>query len=691
MIASEFGGESIWVLDVAPDWEEGVACGVSVVAAVDAGLTNRENRRGFSRMLRLRTEFQLTARGEAARRVHAGLMGMGSEPVVMPFWPGAVRWSARVTMAVGGGLYVVFKEGFSQFEIYEAGAEPGWPAGEDMVAPALWGRLESREVEWLGPDVLVWQVRHVEASLAAWAIVPAAAVFEAGPAPSAAAVYVTAPRLFPFEVNFGPGVGEDFTLAILRQPIGFGRGVQETLYPQAVAREQGAEYFFGSAAEVGRLLRFFEEHAAGKGFWIADWVSGVVLAEPAAADDTVLEVWDTAGVSIGDWVGFASPDRGVFGTGRIVDKGEFTVELEDEVGVELGEGVLVCRLLLVRFEGAGIEVQWRCNDYAECRLRVRELAQEYNEAADEVLGVSQGQLGTRVFLYEFSRGLNGVLYYDRFTSFEGDLGYSSFTWGAGKITHGELRGGIYLERDEVEVTAGVVDGHPLVLQATLRLESPLRLRIYQGVTADGASVTGVTTVFSGEVVSASVKGGIIKARAVMGSGLFERKVPRFMFQRGCNHALFSVGCGLLAANWKFTGTMFNVGSAGYPFEFVVHSLARVSGPGPTFFANWFAGGWLELGAGLSWQRRGILLSSNVVAGAVTLTLERDPSPYPVVGDGVVIYPGCDLTMEACKGYDATRNAGGKFDNFVNFGGHPWMPIANPTLATSKARSGGGKK
>jgi hypothetical protein len=71
-----------------------------------------------------------------------------------------------------------------------------------------------------------------------------------------------------------------------------------------------------------------------------------------------------------------------------------------------------------------------------------------------------------------------------------------------------------------------------------------------------------------------------------------------------------------------------------------------------------------------------------VAGVVTVTLDRDPDPWPEIGDGVVLYPGCDLSPATCKA---------KFDNYVNFIGHPFMPIANPSAVIASKPAGGGKK
>ena len=207
----------------------------------------------------------------------------------------------------------------------------------------------------------------------------------------------------------------------------------------------------------------------------------------------------------------------------------------------------------------------------------------------------------------------------------------------------------------------------------------------------GLTVLSNEVAFRGEIVRASVRGRIITARCAAGGSLFDRQVPRFRIQTGCNHTLFDVGCGLSKAEWKFVAKVGDPGAPGYPFEFELTDVARVSGPAPTFFEHWFAGGWIEFGTGASWCRRPILRSSGVSGGTVTVTLSRDPDPFPATGDDVVLYPGCDGRDVTCKAHHAATNPQGKFDNWLNFGGHPFVPVANPSLVKVSESVGGGKK
>lgn len=207
----------------------------------------------------------------------------------------------------------------------------------------------------------------------------------------------------------------------------------------------------------------------------------------------------------------------------------------------------------------------------------------------------------------------------------------------------------------------------------------------------GLTVLSDEVLFVGEVVQVAVKGRVLRGRCLAGGSLFDRSVPRFRLQTGCNHTLFDVGCGLSKAAWKFMAKVGDPGDPGYPFEFELTGLARASGPAPTFFEHWFAGGWIEFGSAATWCRRPILRSSAVSGGVVTVTLSRDLDPFPETGDDVVLYPGCDGRDVTCKAHHATNNPEGKFDNWLNFGGHPFVPVANPSLVKVSESVGGGKK
>jgi hypothetical protein len=213
-------------------------------------------------------------------------------------------------------------------------------------------------------------------------------------------------------------------------------------------------------------------------------------------------------------------------------------------------------------------------------------------------------------------------------------------------------------------------------------------------------VSNVQTVFTGDCSSVGREGRRISAKCGAGGGLLDSPLPFFLRSRLCNHLrgsndgsfLISAGCTLLKADWTFTAEIAGPVSAAYPYTLQLSALARVSGAAPTYFEDWFAGGWIEWGAGASVQRRQIVGSTAVAGNALAVTLHRYWTGIPLIGDPVTLHPGCDGTFETCKAYDATDNPLGKFDNKPNFGADPFAPIGNPSL-TGQPNLGvqGGKK
>lgn len=692
MIKTVYNAQDVYLLDVAPDWSAPFGLEASVIMVPGTGLSNREGRRPYSLSLRLRSTFSLTADGTDANRIVGALRDLTTEPVLVPLWPAAVRWADRATRPIGGGLNLVFKEDFSQYAIYE-GVEPGWPAADDLLTPLMWGRLDNRGMDFITGERFQMQVDHIEASPASYAVLPAAVVFTAGPSPSGA--YGTAPRLFPYEINFDGPQRQEFTVAILREELGFTRQPAETFYPQGMAREQSSGHFLTTLTEAAGMLEFFRQHSGGKAFWVSDFVSSTLLTANVAAVDTVLQVSDTKAIKAGDWLAFLPPTGVV--CRRVQSIGANTVTLTAAAGSAMpATETQAAHLMLVKLAAPKIALQWHSGDYAEARLPVRELTEEYTPAADETLGTTIGLLPTRCYLYEFARVLDGATFTDRYTPFENDLTYGGHTYASVKMQHGEIVQGLFLDKDEVEAKTDIFTGLAMIALAKGQMEAPLLLTIIEADVNAGAAVNA-SVIFSGEVSRASVRGSRLMGRGLSAGTMFDRQVPRVLFQTGCNNSLYDAGCTQSKADWKFSAKMQNVGTPGYPFDFILNTLAGVGAKAiaalavPAVFTNWFAGGWIEFGTGLNWNRRAILASSAVVAGVVTVTLDRDPTPFPAVNDNVALFPGCDGRMQTCKAYDAANNPDGKFNNYLNFLGHPFMPIANPSVLNYAKAAGGGKK
>lgn len=509
----------------------------------------------------------------------------------------------------------------------------------------------------------------------------------AGPQPSG---YGTAPRLFPFLTHWdGPRTG--YTLRIARDEIGFGRQTSDVARAAAVARtvEQTAWASTADGWSASKLLAFFAAHGAGASFWASGQQSAAVLASNLAASATSATVTDTTGLVIGDRLGLVQKGQLTGWVGPLTTIASPTISfLSSGNAASPAATTSLVPLLLARFDSPKLELEWITDRLATASFRVRELPPELALPAGETLGTTLGNLAPRAWIYLFERNYEAggtIPYY--FTSYERDLYVEDAdpvlggaTIAFTRITHGDINTGLALDRDELSIDCDGLDVAPLLDVALLRMDVPLTLRVYRAVLIGGVAYN-LTAAWSGEVVSASIKGKRIFAKATALGSAFDRKAPRFFLQPGCNHGLFSVGCGLSKSNFVHTAILTAVGTAGFPYIFTIGSLAR-SGGAVLTATDIFAGGWADINPG-NGNLRAILASTAVVGGSCVLTLSGDPAPFPSNGDPIIIYPGCDGRKETCAG---------TFNNYANFGGHPFVPTGNPSLFKLSSDAGsGGKK
>lgn len=704
MTPLSFRGQSCYLLDLPPDWGQGVRATVKLLSQTESSLSNREGRRPHSASLRWKCEFTIRASGSEARRLAAALKGYQTQPILLPFWPGAVRWTDRANAPLTGGLHAALNMDLTRVELYhlaggvrywthkavdgtvtsgsDSDPEPAWPTGADTYLPVLMGRLEKTEPIWETADRCRFEVEFVEASPVEYAMTPAAGSFAAGPRPGDA--WSVAPYLLPLACDFAE-TREKFTTSIGRDSLGFGRQPAETLYPQTTAREIQTAHTLVLNSELAGLLDFFRLHGGGRPFWAYHARALLQLAEQIGQGQTELVVEDLTDVAVGDFLAFVRAGE-LISTACVMAKNADakTVTLDAAPG-EFGPLDLVARLSLVRFLKPEIKLTWLNYGLAQATLDLREVPPEIEPPADETLGETLGLLPTRCYLYEFSANLGGIAFTEYLTSYEQNLTCASTLYSAAKIQHGEIKHGLALEQDEVQIETDLGASSFLRRLAMTKLSAPLYLRILSAETV-GDLASNVNVLFAGEVTKITVTGSRLTARASSGGSALDRKLPSFLIGPMCNWSVFSAGCGLSADDWKFNAKIKDPGQPGFPFTFELKELTRVSGPTPTYFTNWFAGGWIELGSGRDWQRLPILTSSLPSGGIFTVTLSRDPDPFPEIDDPVVLYPGCDGRPETCRAYHAQTNPEGKFNNYLNFGGHPFVPTANPSLVRQEQKA-----
>ena len=711
MTPLQFRGQDCLLLDIPPDWSAGIKATVRLLSQVESSLSGREARRPHATTLRWTLRGTIRAPEAEARRLAAALAAYRTQPVLLPLWPAAVRFTDRASAAVSGGLQAAVDQDLRRWEIYYLDADAGlrywthkaadgtittgcdsslappWPGSSDTYLPLLMGRLEKTELSWESPTQATFEVDFTEASPSEYALRPPTRSFAAGPLPSSA--WAGPPPILPMPVD-AAAAREQFVLEVRRAELGFGRQPAQTLYPQATTRELTTAHSLVLNSELADLLEFFRQCGAGAPFWAYAARAAMRLAEDIAPGQTTLPVSDVADLAVGQWLAFVRPGaHPVAAKITALNPHAPTVTVSPAPG-PFGPEHLVARLCLVRWLRPELALSWHNYGLAEAALQLREVPAEIAPAADETLGQTISLLPTRCWLYEFTRTLGGTDYVERVTSYESDLTWAGQTFAARKINHGQIRQGLALDRDEVQIECDLEAVAALRRMATLRLNAPLYLRIL-AAEASGSTASNGVVFFTGEVTRVSVRGSRLTATATPVGSALDRKLPNFYIGPYCNWSLFSPGCGLSANDWKFTATVSDPGDPGFPFLFQLAGLARVSGPTPVYFEDWFAGGWIEFGSGSSLERLPILRSTTPSGGVLTVTLHRDPDPYPQMGDPVVLYPGCDGRSVTCRAYDASRNPEGKFDNFLNFGGHPFVPPGNPSIVRQTKPGAAAKK
>lgn len=304
--------------------------------------------------------------------------------------------------------------------------------------------------------------------------------------------------------------------------------------------------------------------------------------------------------------------------------------------------------------------------------------------------------------YDFSTGgHNGTIngnpvwaalndsYYWRFNGYERSLTLSGVSYGDRPIEHGDIKESIFLERNEVVIKADLFSDNPMVDMAMGITNLPLYLKITQ-VDVSGGTASNPVVLVNGEFARVYVRGRIITGKLIPGGLALDRKIPIFRLQPTCNYAVYSPPCTLNKLDWKFTAKV-SAYTADETRKLDLTNLTRLSGSAPTFFTEWFSNGWIGWRFGKDIVLMPILTSTAPSGGALSVTLDRDPSPLPAANERIFLYPGCDQKRVTCKAYNAGTNPLGKFNNDLNFGGHDSIPPTNPVFAPPVQGVTGGKK
>ena len=253
----------------------------------------------------------------------------------------------------------------------------------------------------------------------------------------------------------------------------------------------------------------------------------------------------------------------------------------------------------------------------------------------------------------------GTLY--RFTSFDVDLIFNSATYTAGGpvLSRTQTRAVIGLEVDTLNLTIAPKDSDTLGGMAWFRAAcsgvlDDAKLTVDTAFLETVPGVVGIIRQFVGYFAPLTIDRGVIEVTCNSPLSRLDRQFPRNLYQSGCLHTLFDAGCTLNRAGYGVVGSVLSdISSAGF--------LPSLSGPI----------GWFDTGA--------LQFTTGVMAG-LKRTIKRwdgtritmlNPLPVtPAAGDTFTVWPGCARTRETC----AT-----KFNNVINFKGHPFVPAPETAL------------
>lgn len=479
--------------------------------------------------------------------------------------------------------------------------------------------------------------------------------------------YLSRP-VFTYPFNWAEALQKSFSFDLREMQIGFGPEVYAAKQLHVV---RGFE--FGTLAtclgDIAWLEDFFNQlYGPLTGFWLPTDQSEMTIkavVDSTHFDITAQDLVDTwsDGPAIYLWftkLGVA-PQAAKITAVATIDA--TTERVTIDAAVEIDATCKVSRLLYVRLAGDEEQAEFIAEQFQRRTIRLVELPLEY----------VSWETGERpVFLYHFYVKFPTTTDHWYYTSFAETLTVGGHPYTPQPITHGELKTGLKADTESLQIDSVLFTGNPLAQFVPFTLPFPLQVEIIE-TTLPGLS--SPTILFAGTIQSVDAKGKRLTANCVSLIDAFERKLPRHVFQTRCNYALFEPStCKLSRAAFEVAATITAIDSTD-PTIVTVSVASDLA-------THWFAEGWIEVGTGNTEEIRTVKDSTRIDATHQQLVLTR-PLFANTVAATLVALPGCDHRNTACQT---------KFDNYTNFGGHPYMPTDNQIAKVANVNpAGAGKK
>lgn len=230
---------------------------------------------------------------------------------------------------------------------------------------------------------------------------------------------------------------------------------------------------------------------------------------------------------------------------------------------------------------------------------------------------------------------------------------SGIVYGPSTITRGDITFNSELEVSELDIT-GVYLEDPIVEYITMNPLEILWVSVMKLHRDQDPLETSV--IFLGQIKSVEFKGNEARVTVVGFEHYLKQAIPKYRYQPICNNFVYDTFCSLDKDTYKDSGTVTAVSTDG--LSLTVAGISTTDG--------YFKHGYIED----SDHNKRMITSHTTVSGVSTTLGLRYKIHTVASGIAIDVYPGCDLNIETCRD---------KFNNVVNFFGHPYIPLNNPAL------------
>lgn len=233
----------------------------------------------------------------------------------------------------------------------------------------------------------------------------------------------------------------------------------------------------------------------------------------------------------------------------------------------------------------------------------------------------------------------------RYTSADSIISYGGNDFTPATLTRGPVKYDSEFEVTSLRCTFGYVEDPAIeyIAQNPVELIWIEVMKYYEDVVPEEVSV-----IFIGQVKSVTFQGNDANVLSVGFEHYLKKRIPKYRFQVGCNNDLYDSFCGIAKASW-LTTTNVTVDSEGTTLTSSDFGLQD---------DGYYTRGYVQWGD----YKRMIVDHSG---DDITI---RFSMPGLTSGESIDAYAGCDRQLKTCVE---------KFDNLLNFFGHPFIPIDNP--------------